>query len=113
MRRGPLLLLSSLTSLDALASAPSGCNQSLFRRSLTLSSRSELDQDVQVKRRLVFPQIWEPYRAALRSAGRLRGAERQCPGRMPVVAGKELGRPVVGIGHSTRTRRRDSTAASP
>ncbi|MFI5260912.1 MAG: hypothetical protein ACHQU0_03905, partial [Candidatus Paceibacteria bacterium] len=25
---------SSLTSLDALASAPSGCNQSLFRRSL-------------------------------------------------------------------------------
>jgi len=34
MRRGPLHLPSSLTSLDALASAPSGCNQNLFRRSL-------------------------------------------------------------------------------
>jgi len=36
MRRGPLDLPSSLTSLDALVSAPSGCNQSLFRRSLAV-----------------------------------------------------------------------------
>jgi len=34
MLRGPLHLSSSLTSLDALAPAPSGCNQGLFRRSL-------------------------------------------------------------------------------
>ena len=34
MRRTPLHLPISLTSLDALAPAPRGCNQDLFRRSL-------------------------------------------------------------------------------
>src|SRR5580698_10180954 len=87
------------------------------RRSRTCSktpgSALELDQDFHVDKLLVPPQIGKPYRAALCAARRLRRTQSLLHGGISVVASKELRIPIVRIGHTARTRWRDSAATRP
>src|SRR5580704_2859798 len=61
-------------------------HNSLLQTQSGSGRRSELNQNVDVDRRLVSAQIGEPYSAALRSTGCLRGAESRNARRISVVA---------------------------
>jgi len=77
------------------------------------NSTLKLNHDVDVDELLISAQIGEPHGAALCSAGSCRCGFGQLHGRISVVASKELGITIVGIRHSSRTRRCYSAATRP